>query len=100
MSWHFCSLLPHLLLVAVWYGWEEGDPFLVAPLAQQGKSGACLQSSELCGRCLEFWFLSHITWGTGGNVGLVWVLCWRSLEAVVGAESCKKTSELQTQLKL
>ena len=74
--------------------WEEGDQFLVAPLGQQGKSRACLQCSGLCGRCPESWFLSHITWSTDGNAGLVWVLCWRSLEAVVGPENCKKTAEL------
>lgn len=51
--------------------WEEGDQFLAAPLGQQGRSGACLQCSGLCRRCPEFWFLSHITWSTDGDAGLV-----------------------------
>lgn len=91
----YCSPMPCLFPGTAWSA--ESCAGLGSPYTMEGKDWNSFEVFWPIWVFLKDWFLFCLTWSSGGNGGIVWILGWRPLNAMavtIAFKSCREAVDL------
>lgn len=91
--WHFCSLLPHLLLMAMWCVGRKVTNSLAAPWDSKERVELACNVLDCVGDAQVLFSFSYYL-NTDGNAGLVLGIMLDLWKQWWGLRAAKKTAEL------